>query len=204
MPRPEDLIRRGGATLAFDTNAILGFSKAERRTVFGGFMRMCDDAELLRSGAARPLPISLVVPSLVRMEGLHDLRVDRRTKPFDGNKAAEDLRSKNVRVVAFDEDAAINASAALHRWFPSHEDWQTAKRDRCLEILGLPSAAAPGQAGLASLDWAIAAQAEAEGWILVTADTGAEFRKVSLKLTKNDLRHLLDELLRERNLESSP
>jgi hypothetical protein len=76
MPLPEELIRAGGATLAFDTNAILGFSPGTRRVVFGAFMKMCDDAHLLRT-AARPLWLSIVVPSLVHMEVLHDLRVAR-------------------------------------------------------------------------------------------------------------------------------
>jgi predicted nucleic acid-binding protein len=200
MPRPDDAIRAGGATLAFDTNAILGYSKAERRAVFGGFLTMCDAADRLRNEASSPLPIAIVVPSLVRLEGLHDLRVDLGKKPFDASKVVQDLKNK-ADVTAFDEDAAIKASGALHRWFPSHEAWHAAKRDRCLEVLGLQRAADREQSGLASIDWAIAAQAEAEGWILVTADTGAEFRQVSFKITKTDLRRLLDELLRERGLE---
>ncbi len=198
-PRPEELIRAGSATLAFDTNAVLGFSPGERRVVFGAFMRMCDDADRLRN-AAPPLSLSIVVPSLVRMEGLHDLRVDRGTRPFDAAHVVQTLRRLNASVPPFDEDAAVKASGSLHRWFPSQQDWHKAKRDRCLEVLGLPSSAAPGQGGLASIDWAIAAQAEAEGWILVTADTRAEFRNVSRKMTKEALRTLLDELLRERNL----
>jgi hypothetical protein len=65
-------------------------------------------------------------------------------------------------------------------------------------VLGLPDA--PSRGGLASIDWAIAAQAEAEQWILITGDTRAEFRRVTLKLTKGALRRILDELLQERGL----
>lgn len=65
-------------------------------------------------------------------------------------------------------------------------------------MLGLPDA--PGGAGLASIDWAIAAQAEAEGSILVTADTRAEFDRVSSKIRRSDLRRILDDVLRERGL----
>ncbi len=83
-------------------------------------------------------------------------------------------------------------------WFPSDEAWDAAKRERCLEVLGLPDA--PSRGGLASIDWAIAAQAEAEQWILITGDTRAEFRRVTLKLTKGALRRILDELLQERGL----
>jgi|HubBroStandDraft_6_1064221.scaffolds.fasta_scaffold90970_2 hypothetical protein len=200
MPLPEELIRAGGATLAFDTNAILGFSPGTRRVVFGAFMKMCDDAHLLRT-AARPLWLSIVVPSLVHMEVLHDLRVARARggQAFDAAHVKVELKDK-ADILAFDEEAAIKASGALHDWFPSDEAWQAAKRERCLEILGLPSSAAPGQGGLASIDWAIAAQADAAGWILVTGDMGAEFKSVSLKMTKAALRTLLDALLHERGV----
>lgn len=198
MQPPEELIRKGGATLAFDTNAILGFSKVERRLELKGFFGICNAVDRLRADLSSPLPMAIVVPSLVRMEGLHDLRIDRakRSDPFD----EKELKAKGFEVAPFDERAAIDASGALHQWFPSHEEWQTAKRHRCLEILGLQGTDPPGKAGLASIDWAIAAQAEAQQWILVTADSHAEFRKVSLKIRKTELRALLDALLYERRL----
>jgi hypothetical protein len=203
MPPPEELIRSGGATLAFDTNAILGFTRNERRVVFGAFLSMCDDVNRLRDELPRPLSMVIVVPSLARMEGVHHLRVERGKKPFDAKRAIQDLAAKNAAVAPFDELAAVKASGALHQWFPSDDLWHTAKRDRCLEILGLSRNDAPGQGGLASIDWAIAAQAAAEGWVLVTADSRAEFAHVPLKITKSRLRTLLDELLLERGVGSA-
>lgn len=163
-----------------------------------GFLCMCDDAERLRTAPQSPLQLSIVVPALVRMERLHDLRVDwaKRSDPFDETK----LGGKNFEVTPFDERAAIDGSGVLHRWYPSREEWHRAKRDRCLEFLGIEGMDPPGKSGLASIDWPIAAQAEARQWILVTADTDAEFRKVSLKIAKAELRKLLDDLLRERSL----
>lgn len=197
MPAAEDLIRSGGATLAFDTNAIIGFSRADRRVTFGAFFGICNDAERFRHDEASPLAISIVIPALVRMEALHDLRIARGEQPFDVQVVKNMLQNK-AEVRAFDEDSAIQASAALHRWFSTDEAWQAAKLERLVAILGKAPTTAP-----ATIDWAIAAQAEAEGWILVTADTRGEFSRVSRKITKIALRQLLDELLRERGLTGS-
>jgi predicted nucleic acid-binding protein len=198
MPRVEDLVRSGGVTLAFDTNAIIGFSRAEGRVTFGAFWRICDDVSRLRDEASEPLSFAIVVPALAHMEVLHDLRAAIGPSRFDRARVERELESKGAAVAPFHDDAAMSASAILHRWFPEEEAWRAAKRARCLEVLGLRDA--PGEAGLASIDWAIAAQAEAEGWILVTSDTRAEFGKVSRKIAKSALRQLLDELLRERGL----
>jgi len=197
MPAAEDLIRGGGATLAFDTNAIIGFSRNDRKVTFGAFFGICNDAERLRHDEASPLAISIVIPALVRMEALHDLRVDLGERPFDAQMVKDGLRNK-AEVRAFDEDSAIQASGALHRWFSTDEAWQAAKLERLIAMLGQSPTTAP-----ATLDWAIAAQAEAEGWILVTADTRGEFSRVARKLTKIALRQILDELLRDRGLTGS-
>jgi len=196
---PEDLIRAGGATLAFDTNAILGFTREERKVVFGRFLDFCDDANRLKDQGLPSLDVTIVVPALVRMEALHDLRTQRGVRPFDRDIVRNALVGR-ANVVAFDEDAAIDASGSLHRWFTSDDDWQKAKRARCLEALHFHETDPPGAGGLASIDWAIAAQAEAKGWILVTADTRAEFNHVSRKLKKQNLREILDRILHEHGL----
>ena len=200
MPTIEDRIRSGGATLAFDTNAIIGFSRTDRRITFGAFWTVCDDVNRLRGEAWEPLDLSVVVPALAAMEVLHDLRTSRSEQglSFDHAVVRQNLETKKAMLAPFHDDAAMRASEVLHRWFPEAEAWRIAKRARCLEVLGLPDA--PGGAGLASIDWAIAAQAETEGWILVTADTRAEFDRVSSKIRRSDLRRILDTLLRERGL----
>lgn len=202
MMSAEGLIRAGGATLAFDTNAIIGREK--KRLVFGGFYNICDDVSRLRAEESSPLNISIVVPALARMEALHDLRVERaqRGEAFDEEHVRGALGSKAL-VADFNDDAAIKASRVLHRWFADDEAWQRAKRERCLEALGLRKEHLVGGHGLASIDWAIAAHAEAEGWILVTADQRAEFENVSHKITRQALRELLDKLLEERGLAPS-
>lgn len=200
MPSAEERIRSGGATLAFDTNAIIGVSRADRRVTFSAFWTVCDDANRLRDEIPEPLPISIVVPALAHMEVLHDLRTSLSKTPFDRTRVEREMESKRVRIANFHDDTAMRTSEILHGWFPTSEVWRTAKRQRCLEILGL--ADAPGHAGVASLDWAIAAQAEAEGWVLVTDDSGAEFSRVSCKIKRSALRRVLDEILRERGLVS--
>lgn len=200
MPGVEARIRQGDATLAFDTNAIIGFSGADRRVTFSAFWSVCDDANRLRDEVPEPLPMAIVVPAVAHLEVLHDLRTATR-RAFDRARVERELADKRVRVAPFHDEAATSASEILHRWFPEAEAWRTAKRTRCLEVLGLRDA--PGNAGLASIDWVIAAQAEAEGWILVTADTRAEFNRVSHKITRTELRRVLDDLLRERGLRSA-
>lgn len=197
----EESIRAGGVTLAFDTNAIIGRSPRERRLVFGGFFTICDIANRLRDEAPRPLEIHVVVPALARLEALYDLRIERGKAPFDEAFVKSALEGK-ARVIEFNDDAAIRASGVLLRWFDCDEAWQRAKRERCLEALGLGKGHPASGRGLASIDWAIAAQAEAEGWILVTRDTRAEFQHVSHTITKEALRELLDRLLEERGLSS--
>jgi predicted nucleic acid-binding protein len=194
MAATDDRIRAGGAVLAFDTNTILGFSRAERRVSFRSFFGFCNDAERLRQDERAPIAMHIVVPALVRMEALHDLRVSRGDKPFDIHEVKNGIKNK-AEVRSFDEDAAILASGVLHRWFPSDDRWQEAKRQRLSAIVGQSRASAP-----ATIDWAITAQAEAEGWILVTADKRAEFSRMSHTITKIALRSLFDDLLRERGL----
>lgn len=196
MPAADELIRAGGATIAFDTNAVVGYSKAERKVTFGAFFRLCNDAERLRGHRDRPLALTMVIPALVRWEALHDLRVDRGEQPFDARLVSSALKNK-AKVRAFYEGTAIRASEVLHRWFPSDDLWQAAKRDRLTAILGHAPSAAP-----ATIDWAIAAQAEAEGWILVTDDTGPELSRVSRRVRKRELRAIMDALLAERGLTS--
>lgn len=198
MPSIDALIRAGGATLAFDTNAIIGFSGSGRRLTFSAFFDFCDAVDRLREEARDPLAISVVVPTLAYIEALHDLRTSLGATPFDRGQVERTLARKKVVVAAFDGDTAMSASAVLHRWFPSHDEWRLAKRARCLEVLCLRDA--PGQSGLATIDWVIAAQAEAAGWVLVTSDAGAEFAHVTRKVKRDELRRVIDVLLRERGL----
>jgi hypothetical protein len=196
MDRAEELVRRGGVTLSFDTSAIVVPTDGGA-VGFGGFLTICDLANELRVSDP-PCELTLVVPSLAHMEVLHDLRTAQAGR-FDPDMVARGLQRKKVEVRHFDGQDALAASKVLHGWCPTGEDWRNAKRGRCLEALGLPGVRAEGH-GVASIDWAIAAQAEAHGWVLVTGDQRAEFSKVSLRLRKSDLHSLLEDLRRERGL----
>jgi hypothetical protein len=195
------LIRAGGAVLAFDTNAVLGYKTEDNRkwAVFGRFLDLCDDMNQIGADARSPLNVEIVVPALVRMEGVRRLRVSLREREFDAESVKSGLRGR-ARVVAFDEDSAIDASGTLHQWFDTDEKWQQVKRERCLEARDLTATNSSKACGLATIDWAIAAESEAKGWILVTEDGGLEFRHVSRKLTKQAVRDIVDKLLVERGL----
>ena len=189
---PEERVRRGGAVLAFDTNAIVRPGK-EGRVSFERFMRCCDAANRLRK-ANKKLDVWVVVPALVHFEVLHDLRVSRGAG-FDPKQVNDALESKGVEIGAFDAAAAEGAAGVLHGWFPGNEQWRAEKKQNCLGALGI--GAAPGH-GLATIDWPISAHGEASKWILVTGDKGAEFRRSTLKVTATEASELLDKLVVER------
>jgi hypothetical protein len=64
MPTVEELVRAGGATLAFDTNAVIARDRRGKLT-FSGFFWLCDSVNVLKSG---PPPLD-VAPSSATCRG---------------------------------------------------------------------------------------------------------------------------------------
>lgn len=188
---PEDKIEAGGAVLALDTNALIGF-----RRLAG----LCNRVNLLRQ-APSPLEIQLSVPAVVHMEVLFDLR-QHHGEGFDADGVLRGLFEKGLRIEPFGEAHAQHAAARLAANFPQTSDWHAAKRKRCLACVGLREqdvrSAASGKRCGATVDWVIAAHAAQEGWILVTSDTGPEFAGLELKMTLDRLEQVLADLAERR------
>lgn len=181
----EQAILQGGVTLAFDTCCIIGRSADGTLTV--PFNQLATTIDRLREEATPPHALEVVVPSPVHFEVLHDLRLHCRATGlvWDPEIVVQSLRSKGVRVAAFDEAAALSASGRLFEWYPSEAEWQTAKGH-----------------SPATIDWLIAAQADAAGWVLVTDDRGRELDKVRLVISRQRIRRVLRDLCQDRGISS--
>lgn len=189
----EDLIRAGGAALAFDTNALSG----PRRL----FM-LCDLVNQLGKGPGA-LVLHLYAPVIAHEEMLLHIRQELRRKGsrYDAGVISDTLNDKGIEVKDFDLEHAEGVAELLEQRFPTPDSWRTAKRERCIQCLGLTKEqadAAPGQRCSATVDWLIAGQALKAGWILVTGDKGPEFQGLDRKITLDQLEALLRDMLAAR------
>jgi hypothetical protein len=179
---------RGGAVVALDSNVVYG-----RR-----LLHLADAVNRLRDGPLR-LSIQLVIPALVHAEHLAQER--RRRPDFDPAKVRAALTSKGFgvdgphHIVAFGEEDAEGYGAWSQGLFPTRAAWEEAKRRRCFEMLGLPPAASNPRCS-ATVDWFIAAQAEARGWWLVPDDAGPEFQELRRRCSLGTLMAALEALER--------
>jgi hypothetical protein len=183
VERAADAILAGGVTLAFDTNCIIG--KKTGALTFGAFAKIANAVDTLRSLERTPHKLDIVVPSPVHFEVLHDLRVELHGKDaaFNPKLVTSSLKSKGVRVVPFDP---VTTSEKLYEWYPTDEEWRAAK----------------GSYPRATIDWLIATQAAHSDWVLVTSDTGPEYRKVPLLIGRDRLRDILKKLCNELGAEN--
>ena len=176
---------RSGVTLAVDTNAVFG-----RR-----LLQLADQVNRLREPPTA-FPVVLVIPALVHAEHLAQVRPKRAD--FSAEVAQAALISKGFgadgphRIAAFNASDAEASAAILARW--TLTDWPLAKQRRCAAMLGVPLPEKAGRCS-ATVDWFIAAQAEAQGWLLITDDGGPEFQGHTRRSTYNSLMRALEALL---------
>lgn len=168
-------LREGGLTLSFDTNALF----LDRK-----FMDLCDDVarwnEQLRIEGR--LPVGLRVCTVAHAEKLFDLK-QRRRDAFDMGVVMDVFRSKGLVLDSFTDKHALALATRLGEFYPDDETWRKAKRNRCIQCVGLsPSqlqaASGTGKRCGATVDWLIGAHAHAEGYVLVTDDTGFELKQL--------------------------
>jgi hypothetical protein len=137
------------------------------------------------------------------MEVLFDLRQSFGAG-YDARQVVQGIIDKGLEVQPFDVQHAEHAAARLGASFPMPGDWHAAKRKRCLECLGLRDKNIPtsgsGKKCNATVDFALAAHAAYEGWILVTDDTGPDFIGLELKIKLERLEALLQDLLESRDV----
>lgn len=163
-------------TLTLDTNAVFGKKLIELMEQINQW-----GAALDRVGAIR-----VRLNPLVFVErNVHERREQlKKKKAFEPRKVREWLESKDIEVPPFDLETADRASATLVTWHATKDDWKRAKWERVCELYGGTSAATspPGRQISATVDWFIAAAIERDA-VLVTDDTGVEFRNVERRVT---------------------
>ncbi len=162
--------------LTLDTNAVFGKKLIRLMEQINRWGVVVD-----RVGAIR-----VRLNPLVFVErNVHERRVQlEKKKEFEPRKVREWLESKDIEVPPFDLETADRASATLVTWHATKDDWKSAKWERVCELYGGTSAATspPGRQISATVDWFIAAAIERDA-VLVTDDTGVEFKKVERRVT---------------------
>lgn len=186
-------MRNGGVALAFDTNAIYD----DRR-----FIKFCDRLAMynLRLDTARNPGIRLIISAVAHAEKLFDLKQKFQEK-FKVDEILKGLARKNVDIQAFESRHSLETAVRLGQRYPKDVDWHKAKRARYIAALGLPAdtdAPATGKHCGATVDWLVGGHAQAEEAILVTNDTGPEFRGLAERVKLEILEDALDELLAEK------
>lgn len=159
--------------LTLDTNAVF----EEKLVTLAEHLSIWADA-YRRSGA-----VKLRLNPLVFVERNVQERRKRKER-FDPTTVRTWLASKDIEVPPFDLETADRASAMLVGWHATKDDWKSAKWERVCQLYGGSSASklAPGRQISATVDWFIAAAIEREA-VLVTDDTGVEFKKVERRVT---------------------
>lgn len=185
-------LRPGGIALAFDTNALFG-----EGSLFAVCSAVARHNERL---AARDLPpVRLVVSAVAHAEKLFDLKQQFQDR-FDGGVILRGLARKGLAVEPFGADHAIETAQRLGERHADTPAWHEAKRRRCLQCLGLPTATVTpgnGQGCGATIDWLIGGHARAAGCVLVTGDTGPEFAGLADRVRLDVLEAALQAILSE-------
>jgi hypothetical protein len=154
MMTPEDRVRAGNVVLVFDA------ANVPARKLFG----LASDAKNFG------VNLRLVVPVTAHAEKLMDLR-QHKGASYSAEVVRQALRDAEVEILSLDAEAAESVAARLWNWFPRREDWLDAKWKR----LRGDERRSAHQRPPATIDWYTAAMCP-PGAIVVTDDTGAEFR----------------------------
>lgn len=183
----EALLRKGGAVIAFDTNALSGHNR---------LYRLCDLFLRLRE-EPHSLEVELVSPAVAHEEQMLHIwhQQNRLGRTFDIDRVHKALEDKTIAVRDFDANAAEAVAEFLAKRYPDSESWRLAKKELIRRRSGLVDL--PGEHFAATVDWLIAGQAAGNSWILVTDDKGPEFAEVLLKIDYASLETLLEKMLAE-------
>jgi hypothetical protein len=168
----------GPPALAFDTNTIFGDNPRSDSGI--DLINTINRANALRGEAPA---VRLVVPAVVFHEKIRQM-TQKRGDRFDVSLPLGFMSSNHLEVEAFDQKHALDVAKRLHLLYPTRGDWRAFKKRRCLQCLKLRADTVTGGDGHdcgATVDWLIAGQAEAMGYLLVTNDGGPEFTGVRLR-----------------------
>lgn len=184
--------REGGVTFAFDTNALFGE---------GPLFAVCNAVSRYNERlAARELaPLRLVVCAVAHAEKVFDLKQAFKGT-FNIDAIVQGLQRKGLIIQPFDVNHALETAVRLGERYTTIAEWRAAKKERCLECLGLPPGTlAPGSGKYCgtTVDWLIGGHARSESALLVTDDAGPEFVGLTDCLKLSTLKAAIDQLLGE-------
>jgi len=131
----------------------------------------------------------LLISSLVYTERQSQER-RRRGSDFELGRVQLFLQSKRIDIAPFTAEDSEGGSAWLAQRAPDQEAWQALKWDRLAGECKLDPSSPPKHVS-ATIDWFIAAQVAARGWILVTRDKGQEFKDLPLQIHSSQLDRVL-------------
>jgi hypothetical protein len=185
------LIGQGSLTIAFDTNALFRNKQ---------LTKLCDSINHLNLIEDK-YQITLVVPAPAHTEKLRQLK-QQRNNSYNHKVVLQGLMDKGINIASFKSCHAEIVAELLYKQFPTDKDWQTFKRQRCIDCLGLGEfkkniKSSVGKKCSATVDWLIAGYAYAEDCLLVTDDTGKEFKGIDKKTTFDELEVAVTQLLQQ-------
>jgi hypothetical protein len=173
-------LRGGPVRFALDTNQAWGQHHLE----FGLDLRRLADTSLQSH--------AFIVPSLVVGERLRQI-AQRKGDRYVAETALQTLEDVGLTPVGHEQDDGIHFAGLLTSWYPNPDDWDAVKRQWAADQLGVAGPVNDRRVS-ATVDWAIFAQADRHGWVLLTADKGPEFKslpRTSLKVAHAAVKQLL-------------
>ncbi len=189
-----DLLKTCYLTMVFDTNALFSNQR---------FIKLCNNINRIKD-CDNKYQFNLVVPAPAHAEKLHDLK-QQYQEHYNSKEIMKGLTDKGISIASFEAHHADVVANLVGQQFPTTQAWRRFKRNRCLACLGLNTntltsiAQGSGKTCGATIDWLIAAYAEADGCLLVTGDTREEFKDIR-KTTLEDLEAAVDQFIDYLNL----
>lgn len=108
------------------------------------------------------------------------------------------MNRKHINIAPYERRHAQAVVQLIGEQFPSNEQWQTFKRQSCINCLGLNEVNIPipgsGKKCGATVDWLIAGYAYAEDCLLITDDKGKEFKGIKKQTTFSTLKMVVNDI----------
>jgi hypothetical protein len=198
-----NLLRQGILAIAFDTNALFGDKRFKRLCTSINRINRLDDKYQLK----------LVVPAPAHAEKLRQIKqhLKKQDKKYSHEFVLKNLTDLGIHIAPFEPWHAEKVADLFHKQFPTEDDWNQYKLKRCLDCIGINCLKrcldclelsfveefieSTGQTCSATVDWLIAGYAYAENCLLVTDDTGKEFKGIEKKTTFDELEAAVNQLL---------
>jgi len=198
-----NLLRQGQLTIVFDTNALFGDRRLKKLCTSVNRINRLDDKYQLK----------LVVPAPAHAEKLRQIKqhLTKQHKKYNHEFVLKNLKDMGIEIASFESWHAEKVANLFHRQFPTQNHWNQFKLKRCLDCLGRNGLKrcldclelrsfeelieSTGQTCSATVDWLIAGYAHAINGLLITDDTGKEFKDIFQKTTFDELEFAVNQLL---------